>query len=146
MANMTHTFHKFGIAFSYPETWSLDEEELAAGAAVTVTSPAGAFWTVAIHPISVDPDQASTAVLDALRQEFEDAEYTDVVEPLADHAAVGYEVHFTCLDLTNTARVRSPQIAHTTYTIFCQAEDREFERIGRVFEAMTTSLINGLLP
>ena len=33
---------------------------------------------------------------------------------------------------------------HTTYTIYCQAEDREFERVQMVFLAMTTSLLNEL--
>jgi hypothetical protein len=40
-------------------------------------------------------------------------------------------------------RIRSLRLRQAICTIFCQAEDREFTRIGRVFEAMTTSLLAG---
>ncbi len=52
---------------------------------------------------------------------------------MAGHELVGYDLAFYCLDLTNTAHVRSLRVAHTTYTIYCQAEDREYEQLKKVF-------------
>jgi hypothetical protein len=65
-------------------------------------------------------------------------------ESLVGHMLVGYDLAFYCLDLTNTAHVRGLRFAHTTYTIYCQAEDREYERVKRVFEAMTVTLLGSL--
>jgi hypothetical protein len=147
MLSMSAHFAKLGISFQYPENWTLDDSDAVLGhKSVTVYSPGGAFWSVAIHSGSAVPAKMANAVVDAMREEYEGLEAAERQDIVAGHELVGYDLNFYCLDLTNTARVRSLQIAHTTYTIFCQAEDREFERIGRVFEAMTTSLINGLLP
>jgi hypothetical protein len=144
---MPAQFSKLGISFQYPENWTLDYSDAVLGRkSVTVYSPAGAFWSVAIQSGSAVPDKMAGAIVDAMREEYEGLEVVKIEKIVAGHELIGYDLNFYCLDLTNTAQVRSLQIAHTTYTIFCQAEDREFERIGRVFEAMTTSLINGLLP
>ena len=143
---MPAQFEKLGISFQYPENWTLDDSDAVLGRkSVTVYSPAGAFWSVAIQGGSAAPDKMASAIVDAMREEYEGLEVVKIEKVVAGHELVGYDLNFYCLDLTNTAQVRSLQITHTTYTIFCQAEDREFERIGRVFEAMTTSLLNGLL-
>ena len=63
---------------------------------------------------------------------------------VAGHGLVGYDLNFFFLDLTNTACVRSLRTDQATYTIFCQAEDREFVQIRPVFLAMTTSLLSNL--
>ncbi len=63
----------------------------------------------------------------------------------AGRSLVGYDLNFFFLDLTNTARIRCVGTERATYTVFCQAEDREFERIEPVFRAMTTSLL-GTFP
>ena len=63
---------------------------------------------------------------------------------MAGHDLLGYDLAFFCLNLTNTAHVRSLRIAHTTYTIYCQAEDREYEHVKRVFQAMTVTLLSNL--
>ena len=65
-------------------------------------------------------------------------------ESVAGHDLVGYDLAFYCLDLTNTAHVRGLRSAHTTYTIYCQAEDREYEQLKRVFQAITVTLLNSL--
>ena len=112
--------------------------------AVTVFSPGGAFWSVALHGASVDPARMAQAALDAMRKEYDDLEAEPVNETIAGHALVGFDLNFFYLDLTNTAAIRSLRIAGTTYTIFFQAEDREYSEIGMVFAAMTLSLLQGI--
>ena len=56
----------------------------------------------------------------------------------------GYDINFLCLDLTNTAAVRTLETEDAIYLFICQAEDREWDRISHVFAAMTTSFVAAL--
>lgn len=142
---MPARFEKLGICFQYPDNWTLDEEDaLAGGKSVTVYSPGGAFWSVAVHPPSADLARLARAAVDAMREQYPEIEDEEVREAWAGREMIGYDLNFYCLDLTNTAQVRCLRTARRTYTIFCQAEDREYEQIQTVFRAMTTSLLSGL--
>lgn len=142
---MPARFNSLGISFQYPENWTLDDSDAILGRhSVTVISPGGAFWTVAIHSGSADPGKLAAAAVEAMRQEYEGLEAQEISETVAGHELLGYNLAFYCLDLTNTAQIRSLRIAQSTYTVFYQAEDREFEKLEAVFLAMTTSLINEL--
>jgi hypothetical protein len=142
---MPAQFDSLGISFQYPENWTLDDSDAVLGRkSVTVYSPGGAFWSVAIHPRAAEPATLAAAVVDAMKEEYEGLESQQAEESIADHDLTGYDLAFYCLDLTNTAHVRSLRCAQATYTIYCQAEDREYERLHRVFEAMTLTLLTGL--
>jgi hypothetical protein len=142
---MPALFDRLGIKFQYPENWQLDQDDaIEGGQSVTVYSPGGAFWTLMIHPHSADPARLAKAAVDVMRQEYEELEVEAVQESLAGRDTVGYNLNFYYLDLTNTAVVRSFRTNRRTYTIFNQAEDREFEQVQRVFLAIATSLIAGL--
>jgi len=138
-------FEKLGISFQYPDNWTLDEEDALAGRrSVTVYSPGGAFWSVAAHPRSADPARLAEAAVEAMKQEYEGLEAEETREALAGRELIGYDLNFYYLDLINTAQIRCLRTEQTTYTVFCQAEDREFDRIELVFRAMTASLLSGL--
>lgn len=142
---MPRKFERLGISFQYPDNWTLDDQDAIAGrGSVTVYSPAGAFWTVSVHPRSADPGRLAKAAVDVMREEYDEIEAEEVRETVAAHEIVGYDLNFFYLDLTNTACVRSVRTKQTTYTIFYQAEDSEFSRVGRVFQAMTASLLASL--
>ena len=138
-------FDSLGISFQYPENWTLDDSDALLGRqSVTVYSPGGAFWSVAIHLGTAEPATLAAAVVDTMRQEYQGLESQEIEESIAGHDLIGYDLAFYCLDLTNTAQVRSFQFANATYTLYCQAEDREHEQVKRVFQAMTVTLLNGL--
>jgi hypothetical protein len=142
---MPAKFDSLGISFQYPDNWTLDDSDALLGRkSVTVFSPGGAFWSVTIHSESADPAKLAAAVIKAMRREYQDLEAQEAQETVAGRELTGYDLAFYCLDLTNTARVRSLRAGHSTYTVFCQAEDREFEQVKRVFQAMTTTLLAGL--
>jgi hypothetical protein len=143
---MPVTFDNLGISFQYPDNWQLDEEEIRAGqSAVTVFSPGGGFWSVALHGGSaVDPAHMAQAALDTMRKEYEELDAEPVHDLIAGHALVGFDLNFFCLDLTNTACIRSLRAGGTTYTVFYQAEDREYEEIAPVFRAMTLTLLQSI--
>jgi hypothetical protein len=135
---MPGIFDKLGIRFLYPENWTLDEAEALAGEnAVTVYSPEGAFWSVMLHPLSVDPHELTLAALDAMKAEFTDFEAEPAHETVEGVELAGFDMNFYCLDLTNTALVRGCRLAESTCIILYQAEDRDFATIEPVFRAIT---------
>ena len=142
---MPAVFEKLGISFQYPENWTLDESDVLAGRqSVTVYSPGGGFWSIAFGGESADPVDAAKVAVDAMQQEYEGVEVEKIEEIVAGHELIGYDMDFFYLDLISTAAIRCFRFAATTYTIFYQAEDREYQQIHRVFEAMTVSLLMGL--
>lgn len=144
---MPAEFRKLGIAFQYPENWTLDEADALAGRnSVTVVSPGGAFWSVSIHPRGTDPRKLAKAAAKAMRDEYKDLEAEPVRDSMAGCPLVGYDLNFYYLDLTNTAEIRCLESARATYSVFCQAEDREFAQMRPVFQAMLRSLLDQLPP
>jgi hypothetical protein len=142
---MPKCFDSLGISFQYPDNWRLDDSDAVLGRrSVTVYSPGGAFWSVAIHPSTADAAKMAKGVVDAMRKEYDSLEVEEVEEEIAGHELVGYDLAFYCLDLTNTAKVRTVRSEYSLYTIFFQAEDREYEQLKRVFEAMTITLLGSL--
>ncbi len=79
-----------------------------------------------------------------MKKEYPGLEIDEAFEMVAGHDLIGYDLAFYYLDLINTALVRSLRVGQTSYTIFCQAEDREFDKLQMVFQAMTTSLVSSL--
>ena len=56
---MPHEFDKLGIRFAFPDNWSLEEQQVDDASSVTVSSPGGAFWWLAVHPPSTDAKSGS---------------------------------------------------------------------------------------
>ena len=55
-------FDSLGISFQYPDNWTLDDSDALLGRkSVTVYSPGGAFWSVAIHSGTADPAKLAAA-------------------------------------------------------------------------------------
>jgi hypothetical protein len=141
---MPAQFRQFGLSFLYPDNWVVDREDTPLGGkSVTIYSPGGGFWSVAIHAESADPLKLADAAVETMKQEYKDLEIEEVQETVAGKEMVGYNMNFFLFDFTNTAQIRSLTHNHNTYTIFYQAEDHEFEQISEVFRAMTVSLLKG---
>jgi hypothetical protein len=142
---MPATFNGLGIQFQYPDNWKLDDSDAMLGRkSITVYSPGGAFWTVAVHSGTADPGKMVEAIVKTMQKVYEGLETEEVCETIAGHDLMGFDLSFFCLDLTNTAQVRGIQLGNTTYTIFCQADDAEFKTLKLVFLAISTSLLNHL--
>ena len=80
-----------------------------------------------------------------MRQEYDELDAEPVAETIAGRELVGWDMNFYCLDLTNTAVVRGFSTPEAAYLIFCQADDREFDEIQRIFAAITFSLLSVVL-
>ena len=140
---MPAVYDKLGIRFLYPDNWTLDEQEAFAGnRCVSVYSPAGAFWSIALHAANTDPGELASTALATLKAEYEHSEAEEVSEQIGGQRLSGYDLSFFYLDLTNTALIRGFRTAAAGCLVLCQAEDREFEQIALVFRAITTSLFS----
>lgn len=138
-------FHRLGIDFSYPDSWSVDTDDARDGlASVTVYAPEGGFWSVSGHATGGRPVELAEAVVAEMRAEYRDLDAETAADDVAGATLRGFDMNFYCLDLTNTAQVRTLATPTAVWLLFCQAEDREWERVAPVFAAMTASFVRGL--
>jgi hypothetical protein len=145
---MTGNYQRCGIQFRYPENWTLADDSLESfPRTISVQAPSGAFWSVDIHPFSVDPEELLSQVLEAMRGEYADLEASVADEDVVGNPSRGYDLYFCCLDFVVAAQLRAFRRGHATYLLTFQAEDREFERMEPVFQAITYSFLeeNGAL-
>jgi hypothetical protein len=139
---LTASYDKAGLSFQYPETWELEEEVSGQGGIeVTVHSPTGAFWSVRLERSPVDPRRMTQTAVEAMRTEYEGLEAEPATDVVDGSELEGVDMSFFYLDLTSTAKVRTAQTALGTLLVLCQAEDRDFEQLEPVFDAMTLSLL-----
>ena len=142
---MPNQFRAMGITFQYPDSWTLDQEDRLSGhKSVTVYSPTGGFWSISIHPRFTNPNALASQFVTAMREEYPEVDVEEVREQVLGRELVGYDLNFFFLDFTNTACIRCFQTDQGTFAVVYQAEDSEFEKIARVFEAMTASVLGGL--
>jgi hypothetical protein len=135
-------FDRFGLAFDYPDNWSVDTDDSDDRyAAVTVYAPGGGFWSVSGHAPRGDPRELAAAVVVQMKKEYQDLDSEEAADDVAGRRLAGFDMNFYCLDLTNTAQVRTLETSDAIYLIICQAEDREWDEISAVFAAMTTSFV-----
>lgn len=139
---MPGVYDKLGIHFQYPDSWRLDETEALAGEnSVAVYSPGGAFWSVMIHAPHQELQALADAALETMKGVYDELDAEVVRETVLGVELLGYDMNFYCLDLTNTALVRACMTPGGAYLILCQADDREFEQVAGVFQAITHSLL-----
>ena len=145
---MPAVYEYHGLRFLYPEGWTLEEGEDSAieGLSVAVSSPAGAFWSVTRHASRVDPQALAARALAALKEEYPEADAEPARQELAGHTVGGYDLQFFYLDLVCSAAIRVVRTPAASYVILAQAEDREYEQLARVFDAITASLLGQGAP
>lgn len=137
---MTASYQKHGIQFLYPENWILEEQDGDNQDTVSVQSPNTAFWSLTIDYNGTSPDSLITNTLSVLQEEYSTLDATPVEENIGERKAVGQNLAFFCMDLTNTARIRVLQVGQVTLLILYQASDLEWSTTVAVFEAITLSL------
>lgn len=138
-------FDRFGLAFDHPDNWAVDTSDSEGRfATVTVYSPGGAFWSVSGHAAGGEPAELVDGVVAEMRREYRELDVEAAEETIAGHRLTGCDLNFYCLDLTNTAQVRTLVTAGAVYLILCQAEDREWSDVSRVFAAITWSFVAAL--
>jgi hypothetical protein len=137
---MPANFEQDGIAFQYPENWALEEAEHDGGWSVTVQSSETAFLTVSYYLDQDDMAVLADSALAAFREEYKSVESDRALETIAGVPAVGYDIRFISMDLTNTAWVRALPCEEGCLLILCELNDFELDTNGPVLKAIAKSL------
>jgi hypothetical protein len=137
---MAERFENNGICFLYPENWRLEREESETGWSVLLQSPDTAFFLLSLDKDGPDSDHVINTALEALRDDYPDLEADECVDSLAGQPAVGHDIRFTSLDLTNTCWTRSFYCADGTVLVMCQLNDLELEQHEPILRAICASL------
>lgn len=142
---MPKTYDSDGLHFLYPDNWSVDEEEPEQGGRmVTVQSPGGAFWSITLHPVEMDPQELAQAALAALEEEYPQFEVEPANERIGERTLEGFDFRFFYLDFVSVACIRSFRTPAATCLVLWQAEDRDYEQLGAVFRAISTSALGSM--
>ena len=137
---MTKHYDADGVSFDYPDDWQLDREESADGWTVMLQSRETAFLTLTCDRSGATTDEIAEAALDALKSEYPTLEIQPKVDTLAGQMAVGHDIQFFSLDLTNTCWMRSIYSAEGVVLLLCQCNDLELEQYEPVLRAICASL------
>jgi hypothetical protein len=140
---MTASYDKAGLRFLYPENWKITEEHLTEPPlSVTIESPGGGFWVVMVYDEDIEPAMLVDQAVESMRDEYEEVEISPFERPFGEVAATGRDLWFYCLDFVVHSRVFVVRGLGKTMLTMWQAEDRDFESLEPVFNAMLTSLLN----
>jgi hypothetical protein len=137
---MTQHYEADGVSFDYPDDWKLDREESADGWTVQLQSAGTAFLTLTYDCSGATADEIATAALDALKAEYPTLEVQAQVDSLAGQMAVGHDIQFFSLDLTNTCWTRSIYSSEGVLLLLCQCNDLELEQYEPILRGICASL------
>jgi hypothetical protein len=137
---MAAQFDEGGVRFRYPENWRLEREDSDEGWTVSLQSPDTAFLLISLHEDMPSTEDVAETALAALREDYPDLEADESVDTLAGQPAVGHDVRFISLDLTNTCRLRSFYSGRGTVLVLWQANDLELEKNEPILQAICASL------
>jgi hypothetical protein len=137
---MTRQFEESGVRFRYPDNWRLEREDSDHGWTVSLYGPDTAFVMVACDETMPAPEEMAAAALDALKTDYPNLEAEETIDSLAGQMAVGHDVRFFSLDMTNTCWTRSLYTAAGTVLVLCQTNDLELEQSEPVLRAICASM------
>src|SRR5439155_23246599 len=125
---MVETFEDEGIRFRYPENWKLEREDTDTGWTVVVQSPETAFAMISLNDESPSVENMAETALAVVREDYPDLDADACVDSLAGLPAVGHDIRFFSLYLTNTCWIRSFYCCRVTIVFMCQVIVLELER------------------
>src|SRR3954471_19805267 len=139
---MTDTFQRDGVRFSYPPDWQLEaESEGDDGWTASLQGPGTAFLVVSYCAGIDNPDEVVEAALEGLRADYPDLEAEDAVDTIGGQPAVGADVNFSHLDLTNTCWIRALNVPDGALLVMAQCTDEELEEQAGVLKAIVGSIV-----
>lgn len=137
---MQEIYSGHGVRFRYPDDWDVTEQRQEDQITITVSSPGTSFWSVSVFPDGPEPDELVEAALDAFREEYPELDIYPASAKLCDRRAVAKNIEFVCLELLNSAWLRSIRTPQSTLLVLYQGTDAELEETQPELERMTRSL------
>jgi hypothetical protein len=137
---MSNAYHNAAIQFLYPENWELAESRNRDGLTLNLQSPYSMFLFLTYYDRAVDPSELADEALQTMSEEYPELDSDAVVQRIADQPAVGHDVSFFSLDLTNTCWIRAFSDGEHSVLIFAQTSDLDLERAELAFRGVCASL------
>jgi hypothetical protein len=120
----TEIYDDRGIRFEYPNDWELEVTDDGPLTTVAVQAPGGlAFALVTMDDNCPAPAEVADQALEALREEYPVLDAVPALETINGHRAVGHDVEFFSLDMTNSCTIRSFRTPRRTVLLFGQWSD-----------------------
>lgn len=137
---MNHTYQNPTIEFLYPEGWSVDESRTADGLTVSLQSPYSMFVFLNYYDDAMESQELADQALETMEQEYAELDADPISESIGGLPAVGYDVNFFSLDLTNSCWIRAISASDRTILIFAQTNDLDLEQGESAFRSICASL------
>ena len=129
-----------GVRFDYPGYWELTEENEDGDSLITVSADGACFWVLRILTRNHSAEEVVNSCLEALQEEYDDAEVHEGTATLALMPALCCEIGFSCFELLNTVSLTSVCASGVTLLAWWQGTDHELGDIRPLFEQMTQSV------
>jgi hypothetical protein len=140
---MTAIYDKLGVRIFYAEGWKITEDEIdSEPRTLSFESPNGGTWQLMLYSDPQDLDELADEALSAMCEEYEAPEVSRFETEFDDVKACGHEIYFYHLDLLIHCRIIAAPFESKTALLLLQAEDRDFNELEPVFQAMATTLFN----
>jgi hypothetical protein len=137
---MSSTYRTTGLSFCFPPEWQASEQRDDDRLSVTVSGEGTAFCTVTMLYDRPDPRQVLDAAVRAFREEYQELDVYSADSRVASRRALGCDVDFICLELCNSALLRSFRTGRFTVLVLFQSSDAELPDSRRVFDQVCHSL------
>ena len=139
---MPAKYDRDSLTFQYPENWELDEDPPnGIPRSISVTAQTGAFWCATVYSGETPLQDLTQQYLQTLEKEYEDLEQEPVEVAFPSETIPGTDLYFYCLDFLVRSRVLALSVGSRSVLLTWQAEDREFEQVEPVFQAISFSLL-----
>lgn len=134
-------FDDHGIRFEYPHDWEVEVTDSGAVLTVSVQAPNGlAFALVTTDETCPPPAEVADEALAAMREEYPGLDAAPALETIDGHRAVGHDIEFISLDMTNNCSIRCYRTARRTVLVFGQWSDIDDEDAGDLIRVVNRSL------
>ena len=138
---MTGIYDDKGIRFEYPGDWELEETDDGPVTTVSIQKPGGlAFAFVTVDDSCPAPATVADQALEAMREEYPTLDAAPALETIGGHRAVGHDVEFISLDMTNTCSIRCFRTPRRTALVFAQSSDLDAGENEAVLHDLRRSL------
>jgi hypothetical protein len=139
---MTAVYEDHGIRFQYPQNWDLEvSDDGPDRTTVALQAPGGlAFALVTIDDSCPPADELADEALEAMRAEYPALDAVPATETIAGHQAIGHDIDFISLDMTNSCAIRCYRTPRRTVLIFGQWSDLDEENSEALIRAVRSSL------
>jgi hypothetical protein len=137
---MSAAYDNSVLRFAYPRDWELVETPSDDGLTVNLQSPGSMFLFVTLYDRQMPLEELADEALAAMREEYPDLDACRVSQTIADQPAIGHDVNFFSLDLTNTCWIRAFASGRRSVLLFAQTDDMELQGGEQVFRAICESM------